>query len=106
MLRFIRTTLSLRDEVPPRDGAFMRSVPFEGEPTVEWLLQNAPIGSAQRVIDLLGEDLELLAPAHWSFYMGFSGLPAPRVLAAIDRFADRVLPALRSMAPAARQLAS
>lgn len=105
MLRFIRTTLSLRDDVPPRDGAFMRSVPSDGEPTVEWLLENAPIGGAQRVIDLLGEDLELLAPSHWSFYMGFSGLPAPRVLAALDRFSERVLPALRTMTRPARQLA-
>jgi alkanesulfonate monooxygenase SsuD/methylene tetrahydromethanopterin reductase-like flavin-dependent oxidoreductase (luciferase family) len=106
MLRFIRTTLSLRDPVPPRDGAFMRSVPFEGEPSVDWLLQNAPIGPAQKVVDLLGEDMELLAPSHWSLYMGFSGLSAPRVLAAVERFSARVLPALRSMAPAQRQLAS
>ncbi len=106
MLRFIRTTLSLRDQVPLRDGAFMRSVPFEGEPDVEWLLQNAPIGSAQQVIDRLGEDLEQLAPTHWSLYMGFSGLPAPRVLAALERFGARVLPALRALAPVERRLAS
>jgi alkanesulfonate monooxygenase SsuD/methylene tetrahydromethanopterin reductase-like flavin-dependent oxidoreductase (luciferase family) len=106
MLRFMRTTLSLRDAVPPRDGAFMRNVPFEGEPSVDWLLQNAPIGPAQKVVDLLGEDLELLAPSHWSLYMGFSGLPAARVLAAVGRFSTHVLPALRSMAPVRRQLAS
>lgn len=106
MLRFIRTTLSLRETVPPRDGAFMRSVAFAGEPDVEWLLANAPIGSAQQVIDRLGEDFELLAPTHWSLYMGFSGLPAPRVLAAVERFGARVLPALRALAPVARQWAS
>ena len=106
MLRFIRTTLSLRDPVPPRDGAFMRSVPFEGEPTIDWLLANAPIGPAQQVIDRLSEDYENLSPVHWSLYMGFSGLPAPRVLAAVERFGAKVLPALRSLSPQNQRLAS
>ena len=106
MLRFMRTTLSLREAVPPRDGALMRSVPFEGEPSVEWLLDHAPIGPAQQVIDRLCEDYELLAPSHWSLYMGFSGLPATRVLAAVERFGAAVLPVLRTLQPMARQMAS
>jgi alkanesulfonate monooxygenase SsuD/methylene tetrahydromethanopterin reductase-like flavin-dependent oxidoreductase (luciferase family) len=107
MLRFMRTTLSLREETPPRDGAFMRSLPFAGEPDLDWLLANAPIGPAQQVIDRLAEDAELLSPSHWSLYMGFSGLPAPRVLAALEAFGTRVLPALRRLpAPVAARLAS
>lgn len=100
MLRFIRTTLSLRDAVPPRDGAFMRSLPFEGEPSIEWLLEHAPIGSAEQVTARLVEDFHSLSPSHWSFYMGFSGLPAPRVLAALQRFGEQVLPVLRQLQPA------
>ncbi|MBL6081355.1 LLM class flavin-dependent oxidoreductase [Belnapia sp. T18] len=106
MLRFIRTTLSLRDAVPPRDGAFMRSVPFEGEPSIDWLLENAPIGSAELVAERLAEDFTLLSPTHWSLYMGFSGLPAPRVIASLERFGERVLPVLRQLAPAPARLAS
>ncbi len=106
LLRFIRTTLSLRDPVPPRDGAFMRSIPFDGEPDLDWLLANAPIGSAQQVVDRLSEDMEQLSPTHWSLYMGFSGLAAPRVLAALERFGARVLPALRTLEPARHRLAS
>ncbi len=106
MLRFIRTTLSLRDQEPPRDGAFMRSVPFEGEPSIDWLLENAPIGPAQQVIDRLAEDYEILSPTHWSLYMGFGGLPAPRVLSALEQFGDKVLPVLRRLSPAAVDMAS
>jgi alkanesulfonate monooxygenase SsuD/methylene tetrahydromethanopterin reductase-like flavin-dependent oxidoreductase (luciferase family) len=106
MLRFIRTTLSLREEVPERDGAFMRSLPFQGEPSIEWLLENAPIGPAERVAELLAEDFHTLSPTHWSLYMGFTGLPAPRVLAALERFGDRVLPVLRGLEPEAARLAS
>jgi hypothetical protein len=106
MLRFIRTTLSLRDPIPPRDGVFMRSVPFTGEPDVEWLLANAPIGPAQQVIDRLAEDDEQLSPTHLSLYMGFSGLPMPRVLAALERFGTHVLPVLRGSSRQVQQLAS
>ncbi|WP_159992395.1 LLM class flavin-dependent oxidoreductase [Roseomonas sp. 18066] len=100
MLRFMRTTLSLRDAVPPRDGAFMRELPFEGEPSIDWLLENAPIGSAEQVTARLVEDFHALQPVHWSLYMGFSGLPAPRVLASLERFGREVLPVLRQLAPA------
>ena len=106
LLRFIRTTLTLREEFPPRDGAFIHSIGFEGEPTIDWLLEHAPIGSAQQVIDRLAEDLDVLAPTHWSLYMGFSGLPAPRVLAALERFGATVLPALRQLTAPARAMAS
>jgi alkanesulfonate monooxygenase SsuD/methylene tetrahydromethanopterin reductase-like flavin-dependent oxidoreductase (luciferase family) len=106
MLRFIRTTLSLRDPIPPRDGVFMRSVPFTGEPDVEWLLANAPIGPAQQVIDRLAEDDEQLSPTHLSLYMGFSGLPMPRVLAALECFGTHVLPVLRGSSRQVQQLAS
>ncbi len=95
MLRFIRTTLSLREQTPERDGAFMREAAFPGEPTIDWLLDNAPIGPASQVIDRLAEDIEVLAPSHFSLYMGFSGLPAPRVLAALENFGTKVLPTLR-----------
>jgi alkanesulfonate monooxygenase SsuD/methylene tetrahydromethanopterin reductase-like flavin-dependent oxidoreductase (luciferase family) len=106
MLRFIRTTLSLRDQVPPRDGAFMRSIPFEGEPSIEWLMENAPIGSAGQVTERLAEDFQLLSPTHWSLYMGFSGLPARRVIASLERFGEQVLPTLRRLTPEPARLAS
>jgi alkanesulfonate monooxygenase SsuD/methylene tetrahydromethanopterin reductase-like flavin-dependent oxidoreductase (luciferase family) len=106
MLRFIRTTLSLRDEVPPRDGAFMRSIAFEGEPSIDWLLENAPIGSAEQVTERLVEDFDVLSPTHWSLYMGFSGLPVPRVLASLENFGARVLPALRRLKAEPARLAS
>jgi len=106
MLRFIRTTLSLREEEPARDGAFMRSIPFQGEPGIDWLLENAPIGSAALVADRLAEDFHALSPSHWSLYMGFSGLPAPRVLAALERFGADVLPHLRGLTPEPVRLAS
>lgn len=98
VLRMSRVTLSLRDKVPPRDGARMRSVPYEGEPTIDWLLENTPIGSVEKVTRILSHDVKVLRPSHISMYCGFSGLPNATVLAAIERLGRDVLPALRKSA--------
>lgn len=73
----------------------MRSVPYQGEPSVEWLLERAPIGSAEKVIRILAHDMRVLRPSHMSLYMGFSGLPNGAVLAALERLGRDVLPQLR-----------
>jgi alkanesulfonate monooxygenase SsuD/methylene tetrahydromethanopterin reductase-like flavin-dependent oxidoreductase (luciferase family) len=95
LLKLARSTLSLRDETPPRDGVMMRSVPYPGEPSVEWLLERAPIGPAEKVARILAHDMRVLRPSHMSLYMGFSGLPSGAVLAALERLGRDVLPQLR-----------
>ena len=104
LLKLARTTISLRDDVPPRDGFLMRSVPFEGEPSVDWLLEHAPIGPAEKVLRILRHDVALLRPSHISLYTGFSGLGRGAVLAGLERLGG-LLPALRQ-APAGWALAS
>ncbi|MBY0339231.1 MAG: LLM class flavin-dependent oxidoreductase [Acetobacteraceae bacterium] len=99
LLHLARTTLSLRDPVPQRDGVHLRSIPFAGEPDADWLLAHAPIGPAEHVARLLAEDRRVLRPSHMSLYMGFSGLPRARVLAALERLGRDVLPALRQAGP-------
>lgn len=100
VLKLARTTLSLRDTVPPRDGVRMQSIPFEGEPTIEWLLENTPIGGVEKVTRILANDIRVLRPSHMSMYCGFSGLPKASVLAAIERLGRDVLPVLRQGAVA------
>jgi len=95
LLKLGRVTLSLRDAVPQRDGVLMRSVPYEGEPSIDWLLERAPIGPAPKVARILTHDMRVLRPSHMSLYMGFSGLPQSSVLAALDRLGRDVLPQLR-----------
>ncbi|WP_158742392.1 LLM class flavin-dependent oxidoreductase [Acidisphaera sp. L21] len=95
VLRMARTALSLRDEIPPREGAWLRSVPFETEPTLDWLLEHSPIGPASKVADILARDIALLHPTHMSLYMGFTPFPQPRVMTAIERFGTEVLPLLK-----------
>jgi alkanesulfonate monooxygenase SsuD/methylene tetrahydromethanopterin reductase-like flavin-dependent oxidoreductase (luciferase family) len=98
VLKLLRTTLSLRDPVPPRDGVRMRSIPYEGEPTIEWLLEHSPIGGVEKVTRILLNDMKVLRPSHMSIYCAFAGLPNASMLAAIERLGRHVLPALRRAA--------
>ncbi|MBR0680011.1 LLM class flavin-dependent oxidoreductase [Roseomonas eburnea] len=103
LLALSRSTLALRLPDPPRQGVLLQAVPFEGEPSVDWLLEHAPIGSAEKVARILADDLRALRPTHVSLYSGFSGLGQGPVLAAVERLGRHVLPALRG---AARALAA
>ena len=99
---FLRNTDALRTDYPPRDGALLRVPPHEGEPSLDWVLEHAPIGPADKVIRILSDDIRALRPSHFSLYSGFAGVGRTATLAAIDRLGRQVLPALRSAASTLR----
>ncbi|MBK1658672.1 LLM class flavin-dependent oxidoreductase [Paracraurococcus ruber] len=101
LLALARNTRSLRAAVPPRDGVHLRPVAFEGEPTVEWLLEHGLIGAPEKIAAQLAEDMRLLRPTHYSIYMGFTGLHGAAVERSLTRFGREVLPRLRAAAAAA-----
>jgi hypothetical protein len=101
LLNLARNTLALRGVLPARDGVHLRSVPFDGEPTVEWLLEHGLIGAPAKIAEQLAGDMRLLRPTHYSLYMGFTGLPGAAVERSLARFGCEVLPLLRTAADAA-----
>ena len=56
-----RNTLALRAALPARDGVHLRAVPFEGEPTVEWLLEHGLIGAPAKIAEQLAGDMRAAA---------------------------------------------
>ena len=95
MVDFMRKMRSLRDVHPPRDGLRLQSVPFEGEPGVDWLLAHAPIGGAELVAERLQADVAVLRPEVLSIYMAYARVPGTALLASLDRFCEKVLPRLK-----------
>ncbi|MFZ4407747.1 MAG: LLM class flavin-dependent oxidoreductase [Paracraurococcus sp.] len=98
LLALARNTLALRGAAPARDGVHLRAVPFQGEPTVEWLLEHGLIGAPAKIAEQLAADMRLLRPTHYSLYMGFTGLPGAAVERSLSRFGREVLPLLRQAA--------
>lgn len=95
LLRFNRVTAALRGANPRRNGVMIEPVPFPGEPTVDWILENLPIGPAEKVLSFLRRDIEVMRPTHLSVYMGFTGLPVSRTMKSLSMFGEHVLPELQ-----------
>jgi len=95
MVLFMRKMRSLRDEYPKRHGLRLESVPFAGEPDVDWLLANAPIGDENLVAERLCHDIAVLNPEVLSVYMAYAQVPGGELLESIERFGMGVLPLLR-----------
>ncbi len=95
MVLFMRKVRSLRDEYPKRQGLRLESVPFAGEPDVDWLLANAPIGDENLVAERLSHDIAVLNPEVLSVYMAYAQVPGLELLESIERFGTGVLPLLR-----------
>jgi hypothetical protein len=106
LLALARNTLALRGAAPARDGVHLRAVPFQGEPTVEWLLEHGLIGAPAKIAEQLAADMRLLRPTHYSLYMGFTGLPGAAVERSLSRFGREVLPLLRQAAAETAALAA
>ncbi len=98
MVHFMRRMRSLRDEYPARDGLHFRSIPFDGEPDVEYILAHAPVGDPETVAERLSRDVEALTPHQLSIHMTYTGLPQKTVLRSLELFGERVLPVLRAPA--------
>jgi alkanesulfonate monooxygenase SsuD/methylene tetrahydromethanopterin reductase-like flavin-dependent oxidoreductase (luciferase family) len=96
MVHFMRRMRSLRDEYPARDGLHFRSIPFEGEPDVDYILAHAPVGDPETVAERLAKDVEALRPYQLSIHMTYTGLPQATVLRSMELFGERVLPVLRA----------
>jgi alkanesulfonate monooxygenase SsuD/methylene tetrahydromethanopterin reductase-like flavin-dependent oxidoreductase (luciferase family) len=99
LLDVIRRTASLRAEEPPRDGAFLRSVPLPDEPSIEWLLEHALIGDPKRCADRLATECASLGTTHLSLYMAFAPVPPARVARSLELLGKHVLPVLRRARP-------
>lgn len=95
---FMRRMRSLRMEHPPRDGIHLDQIAYDGEPEVDWLLENAAIGTPEIVAERLVRDIGEIRPGHIAYYMGFSALPDATVLRSVRLFGEQVLPRLRAAA--------
>lgn len=90
-----RVALSMRGNYQELDGAMLREMPAEGEPSLEQIVDNVIIGDAETCAEKLVAELELLQPSHYSCFMQFGRMDGKRVRRSIDAFGEKVLPAVR-----------
>jgi alkanesulfonate monooxygenase SsuD/methylene tetrahydromethanopterin reductase-like flavin-dependent oxidoreductase (luciferase family) len=90
----LRLALGLRFNTAKLDGAVLREGPVANEPTLEEILEHAPIGDPARVAEVLADDIRILRPNHLSLMMQFGSLPQPLATKSLQLLGSDVLPIL------------
>jgi alkanesulfonate monooxygenase SsuD/methylene tetrahydromethanopterin reductase-like flavin-dependent oxidoreductase (luciferase family) len=95
-----RLASSLRRREEAMDGTVLRDKPYPGEPPLEQLLANLPIGDVELVTERLIAEIRAAQPAHICFNFQCGDVPIATALRSMERFATEVRPRLeRALGP-------
>ena len=86
--------LRRREEV--MDGTVLRDLPYPGEPPLETLLDNMPIGGVELVTERLIAEIRACQPAHICFNFQCGDVPIKTALRSMERFMTEVRPRLEA----------
>lgn len=91
-----RLSESLRDRRQQSDdGYLMQEVPSQNEMSLEQMQQNLPVGSVNRVIDRLLEEISILKPNHIAVQTQLGDFDQKTMLRQIELWGDKIIPAVR-----------
>jgi alkanesulfonate monooxygenase SsuD/methylene tetrahydromethanopterin reductase-like flavin-dependent oxidoreductase (luciferase family) len=91
----LRLSLGLRFNTAELDGPVLRELPVANEPTLEQILEFAPMGSPERVAAALADDIRTLQPSHLSLMFQYGGMPQRQAMTSMDLFGREVVPILQ-----------
>lgn len=91
----LRLALGLRFNTAELDGAVLRELPVANEPTLDQILEHAPMGSPERVAKALAADIRTLQPSHLSLMFQYGGLSQRQVMTSMELFGSEVFPILQ-----------
>ncbi|MDH3692903.1 MAG: LLM class flavin-dependent oxidoreductase, partial [Gammaproteobacteria bacterium] len=91
--RFVgRTVANMVAGTPQLDGAFLKPLPFDGEPSLEEIVENLNIGDPETVAEKIINEVRIARPTHYSCFFRFGPMDGKRALRSIERFGSEVLP--------------
>lgn len=91
-----RLSESLRDRRQETDdGYLMQEVPLQKEISLEDLKANLPVGSVNRVIEKMLEEIEILKPKHIALQTQLGDFDQKTMLKQIELWGDTIIPAIR-----------
>jgi len=91
----LRLALGLRFNTAELDRSVLREIPVANEPTLEQILEYAPMGSPERVAKALADDIRVLQPSHLSLMFQYGGLSQRQAMTSMELFGTEVLPILQ-----------
>ncbi|MFV0383120.1 LLM class flavin-dependent oxidoreductase [Paracoccus sp. (in: a-proteobacteria)] len=76
------------------DGYLMKEVPTAGDPSIADLRANLPVGSLNRVIERLIEEIEILRPDHIALQTQLGDFDQATMLKQMELWGDKIIPAV------------
>jgi alkanesulfonate monooxygenase SsuD/methylene tetrahydromethanopterin reductase-like flavin-dependent oxidoreductase (luciferase family) len=91
--RYVRRIAnSMRGQYAELDGAYLIEAPAEGEPPLETIVQNALIGSPEKIAEQLTARIKAWKPTHLNTFHAPGNIPHKKVMSSIERFQTEVIP--------------
>ena len=78
------------------DGYMVKETPTRNDRTLDEMRQNLPVGSVNRVIDRLLEEIEILKPDHVAIQTQLGDFDQKLMLKQIDVWGEKILPAIEA----------
>ncbi len=95
-LRHGRYATNMRQLQPAMSGALLDDSVFEGEPTVDEILERCLFGGPEELAEQLVQELKSNKITHFSAFMQFADLPYGWAQKSMKLFIDEVMPAVKS----------
>lgn len=91
-----RLSFSLKDRVQQTDdGYLMKEIPAQNDPTIDEMRDNLPVGSVNRVIDRLIEEIEILRPDHIAVQTQLGDFDQKTMLKQMELWGEKIIPAVK-----------
>jgi alkanesulfonate monooxygenase SsuD/methylene tetrahydromethanopterin reductase-like flavin-dependent oxidoreductase (luciferase family) len=95
----LRIALGLRFGTATLTGSLLDEKPVPNEPSLEEILAHAPVGSPERVAEVLSEDIRVLSPSQISLMVQFGGLEQAKAMRSLELLGGEVIPMLQREFP-------
>lgn len=87
-----RMAMNMRSPEPAMDGADLKILPFDKEPTIDEILERAIIGDEEHVAARIISEAKEFGITHLSVFMQIASIPFNDTLRSLEAFCDRVMP--------------
>lgn len=102
-----RLSFSLKDRLQQTDdGYMMKEIPAQNDPTIEDMRKNLPVGSVNRVIDRLIEEIEILRPDHFALQTQLGDFDQKTMLKQMELWGEKIIPEVQKAVGGMTRIAS
>jgi alkanesulfonate monooxygenase SsuD/methylene tetrahydromethanopterin reductase-like flavin-dependent oxidoreductase (luciferase family) len=86
---------NMRNDRPHMRGADLELVAYDGEPTIDEIIERAIIGDAETVAERIAAEAQDFGISHLSVFMQIAAIPYDLALQSLEDFCANVIPMVK-----------